>query len=483
MTRWKRVLAALATALLLLPAVPAAALEGELVVLEEGLAYQQIGRFSEGLAPVLQDGRWGYIDTNGTLLLPAIYESEQAHPFSEGLAYVDSIGFIDWSGEVVLTGDFASALSFSEGLAAVCYTGADGRALWGYVDRTGAPATEAQYVKAGRFCGGMAFVVPEEGRGHFIDRGLARFSAEIFEDSLGFHEGLAAVKQDGLWGFLNAEGGMAIPAQFDTAESFSDGLALVSTGADRFYIDTSGRRVLDASQYDSCGSFSEGMAPVCRDGRYGMVDSGGELVIALEYDAINDFNESYAALQKNGVWELWGKAPFFEIPSIWAVGQVNTAIHVGIVPQALQADYAQATTRAEFCALALCLYETVKGAEPVEARPFADTDDPAIAKMAALGVVEGVGDNSFAPDQPLTREQAAAMLARLAEAIGTPLPQQEATFADLDSVSDWAQAAVGQVQQAGVMSGLGDNSFDPKGTYTREQSIVAMLRLYAVVTG
>jgi len=37
---------------------------------------------------------------------------------------------------------------------------------------------------------------------------------------------------------------------------------------------------------------------------------------------------------------------------------------------------------------------------------------------------------------------------------------------------------VGLVQGSGIMGGVGDNRFDPQGEYTREQSILTMLRLY-----
>ena len=97
--------------------------------------------------------------------------------------------------------------------------------------------------------------------------------------------------------------------------------------------------------------------------------------------------------------------------------------------------------------------------------------------MAALGVVNGVGGGRFDPDARLTREQAATMLARLAAAMGKPMEKQTAAFADADSVSPWAAEAVGQMQAGGVMNGTGDNQFSPKGEYTREQSIITMLRL------
>ena len=168
-------------------------------------------------------------------------------------------------------------------------------------------------------------------------------------------------------------------------------------------------------------------------------------------------------------------------PSSWAETQVNTAIAANIVPAALQGQYTQATTRAEFCALAVALYENVKGTEITERQTFSDTTDINVEKAAAIGVVSGIGDNKFSPNDTLTREQAATMLSRLAAAIGRPLTEQDATFADNGSISTWAAGAVGQAQASGVMGGVGNNTFEPQGEYTREQSIVTITRLYDLV--
>lgn len=173
--------------------------------------------------------------------------------------------------------------------------------------------------------------------------------------------------------------------------------------------------------------------------------------------------------------------PTTDKPSAWAETQVNTAIAANIVPTALQGQYTQATTRAEFCALAVALYENVKGTEITERTTFNDTTDINVQKAAAIGVVSGVGNNNFAPNDTLTREQAATMLSRLAAAIGKPLTEQAATFADNNSISQWAFSAVGQVQASGVMGGVGNNTFAPQEQYTREQSIITMNRLFEIV--
>ena len=171
-----------------------------------------------------------------------------------------------------------------------------------------------------------------------------------------------------------------------------------------------------------------------------------------------------------------------ELPSSWAIESVDTAIAAGLVPASLQFKYTQATTRAEFCALAVALYKTVTG-EDIEKTDisFADTTDENVLKMASLGVVNGVGNDKFAPDQKLTREQAATLVSQLAAAIGKPLAEQAPTFADNASLSSWAVDAIGQMQTTGIMGGVGNNTFSPNGDYTREQSIITMMRLFDIV--
>jgi hypothetical protein len=161
---------------------------------------------------------------------------------------------------------------------------------------------------------------------------------------------------------------------------------------------------------------------------------------------------------------------------------VNTAVSAGLVPMHLRYSFTQATTRAEFAALSVALYETVMGHEIVGRAHFNDTTDVNVQKMGHLGVVLGVGGGNFAPNSPLTREQAATMIARLAEAMDHPLPAVAAAFPDNADIAPWAIVQVGQMQASGIMVGADGGRFMPQGPYTREQSIVTLLRLFDIVT-
>jgi len=69
-------------------------------------------------------------------------------------------------------------------------------------------------------------------------------------------------------------------------------------------------------------------------------------------------------------------------------------------------------------------------------------------------------------------------------AMAEPLPESEPTFADNAQIDTWAMDAVGRVQKAGIMSGTGNNYFNPKGDagrYTREQSIITIVKVWDIV--
>lgn len=174
--------------------------------------------------------------------------------------------------------------------------------------------------------------------------------------------------------------------------------------------------------------------------------------------------------------------------SSWSRKPINGAMEEGLVDDddvaenlSTSAALSAPITREEFCHLACRTYEKLRGEvgeEQYAALDFSDCHNVEVRKMAALDVVRGVGGGRFEPDGLLTREQAATMLSRLALALGKPFSDSEPTFSDNGDISSWAMAAVGQMQLSGVMNGTGNNSFTPQGSYSWEQSVVTIYRLY-----
>ncbi len=169
--------------------------------------------------------------------------------------------------------------------------------------------------------------------------------------------------------------------------------------------------------------------------------------------------------------------------SEWAQPYVYAGISSNLVPDSLQNNYNSAISRAEFCALAVASYEKVLGSEIAARATFTDTNDVNVEKMAGLGVVTGVTGSEFHPDSSITREQAAIILSNLSEKLGMNLESDSLNFGDNWDVSSWAVDAVGKVNKAGIMGETGDNFFSPKATYTKEQSILTLLKVYCMSTG
>jgi len=165
-------------------------------------------------------------------------------------------------------------------------------------------------------------------------------------------------------------------------------------------------------------------------------------------------------------------------PSDWAKSAVVQAIQLGLVPDSLQNNYTKPATRLEFCAIAVQVYEKTTGSTITARKQFADTNDINVAKMAGLNIVSGMGNNKFAPHEQITREQAAVILTNLLQALDSPPTNTAPSFADKNRISPWAISAVGNVQAQGIMNGVGNNQFAPRGLYTREQSIATLLRIY-----
>ena len=89
------------------------------------------------------------------------------------------------------------------------------------------------------------------------------------------------------------------------------------------------------------------------------------------------------------------------------------------------------------------------------------------------GIVNGMGEEMFKPDNSITREQMAVMLCNYAVYQGFALPQKEGvtvSFTDRSKISPWAMDYVYTVVGAQMMTGMGDNRFSPQGIATRGQA-------------
>ena len=184
-----------------------------------------------------------------------------------------------------------------------------------------------------------------------------------YQEARDFHEGLAAVKQDDRWGYIDYLGRIAIPfvhrvpeagdfsdgfafvgdhyidtfgnpafvrIDEDTDERiekfftnglpFSEGLAAVQSGGQWGFIDLMGNYVI-SPMFERAGSFVDGLAPARSKGLWGYINVRGIFVIEPKFMRANDFHEGLAAVYINGRWGYINKEGKYAIrPSYYEAG-------------------------------------------------------------------------------------------------------------------------------------------------------------------
>lgn len=191
-------------------------------------------------------------------------------------------------------------------------------------------------------------------------------------------------------------------------------------------------------------------------------------------------------------------AAMTDISTHWAldsiVWSVNQGLFMGVSDTAFVPD--GATTRAMFVTVlgrmagVDCSAYQNNYLENLFTDVSADTYyAPYVNWAVRYGIINGTGDGTFSPDDPVTREQIAAILIRFASAYNYALigsAENVVTFTDTDSVSDYAADAVETLRTTGLINGRlqwdGSYIFDPKGNSTRAECAVLLQRISAAIT-
>ena len=103
----------------------------------------------------------------------------------------------------------------------------------------------------------------------------------------------------------------------------------------------------------------------------------------------------------------------------------------------------------------------------------------AITWTTENGIFAGYGKDKFCPDDPITREQLAAIFYRYADYKGYDLTVKGDLdkFKDADKITDYAKTAMQWAVGSGLVKGKSGNLLDPQGTATRAE-IAAMLHRF-----
>ena len=220
--------------------------------------YDRVMPFDEGLAVVSENGRYGYVDTLGKVVVPLIYDEAASFrngraTVSKGKAEACKQAMIDRSGREITPFAWDHLGSVADG-EAVAWTRKGTVRSYALVDTLGR-VTPLEYAVCGDFSNGYASV----GVGVLTVEKVVQPGMSRIPDKLTF---------TGKYGYITTDGKLAIPVQFDEAGKFGD----------------------------------DGLAPVGMQGKYyvkwGFADREGKIVIPCNYYSVNAFERERAVVAK-----------------------------------------------------------------------------------------------------------------------------------------------------------------------------------------
>ncbi|MEO0132353.1 MAG: WG repeat-containing protein [candidate division WOR-3 bacterium] len=299
--------------------------------------------FSEGLAAIKYVMSWGYIDTAGEVVIRCQYE--EASDFNGGFAKVkfgeesDSkdissliakfskiftsdeyeYALINKKGDVIVPaktynyiankGLFASLSEyysgrdlsvdnkiFNNGLAYVGKKIKEDTIKYGFIDQTGKLVIDCIYEDVHSFQNGLARVM-KNGKWGIINTNNKWVVKPEYDFIGAFSESLALFQKNGRYGYMNMKGEVVIKPIFLDGQYFSEGLARVKTedAQGYSYIDKKGNIVFSLPPHvGDARAFSSGLARICIGRRYGYIDKTGKIVIPVQFQLAQDFQDGLA---------------------------------------------------------------------------------------------------------------------------------------------------------------------------------------------
>ncbi len=157
----------------------------------------------------------------------------------------------------------------------------------------------------------------------------------------------------------------------------------------------------------------------------------------------------------------------------WAKDSIHGLYMAGVVDGTGDGRFLpnETVTREQFIKMIVTAFDIKMQGEALK---FNDVDENAwyyeyISIASSVGLTKGDDKGSFGIGEELTREDAAVFVARALDCIGMTVPakDQKTEFKDSAEISEYAKASVELMQEAGIINGVGDGEFAPKGSCTR----------------
>lgn len=269
---------------------------------QNGFIFNDANTFKEGLAGVKHNGKWGFINYQGDVIVK--FEYDDTRYFKNGYCAVkkgNKWGAIDKKGNIVVPIKYDEVGNFEEGLASVKLNG-----KWGFVSTAGVEVVPIKYSSKTfdtcfnhYFKNGYSTVSISSDKGIYqvlIDKtGTIKTPIERYASVGDLCDGLAKVlfiyidnnKRISKWGFINNAGTEVIKPSFESVEDFCDGYALVQNNLKTGIIDKTGKLVVPCI-YDILFNelYPGGIAKVMKDDKAGLIDVKGNVILPFKYDGI-----------------------------------------------------------------------------------------------------------------------------------------------------------------------------------------------------
>ncbi|MCA6381249.1 MAG: WG repeat-containing protein [Cytophagales bacterium] len=235
---------------------------------------------TDQLIPFLNGSKYGFSEIDKTIAIDCIYQ--QAYPFAEFISgkllapvmLKNKWGFIDTSGEVIISPVFSDFICLSDDL--FCFEQNNKWALY----RRGVERTSD-------FFGSLNDLLAQPN----IPERLWLYQGVWEEDYFSYKQGLFPCGKHQMnepgeqapHGFKNGNGDLVIPCIYDDVMNFCGGYAMVLKDRKWGFIDPLGNLVVDFLYDKVCYGFSEGLAAVAVDGKVGFIDTNGNTAIPFKY--------------------------------------------------------------------------------------------------------------------------------------------------------------------------------------------------------
>jgi len=169
--------------------------------------------------------------------------------------------------------------------------------------------------------------------------------------------------------------------------------------------------------------------------------------------------------------------PITDGASQWAKDEIALAAACGIMPLKLRDNFQADITREEFCEMVVNILP--KDLEESRKASFRDTKSEAVKYAYAVGVVNGVTDKKFEPENKATRQEMAAMVYRAYKLIAPDAkPTKYAASPDQRDIARWALEATDFVVEHEILKGDDMGNINPLKNTSREEAVLLVYRAF-----